>query len=486
MLNEDPNARIAIVKYASGVTEVNFDGEFFTSDLNALKKAIDSLRDGGGTAMNAGLAKADELLFKYGKANKQFIIQMADGEPNEGSGYYGADAKFSNGYESEVYKTYESINANADYNVISLGFFHSMSGSQKEEAGKFMSSIQNSGYIEVSNGDEPQFSFDNISNYISQRAMILSKNYLTIYPGLCDRLTVRFTSAFKSADKTIKWESSDSKIAKVDKNGVVTAINEGKCKITASAGAYDSICNVLVTKEPNKKPTNQLITVYENKNNPDDDEENNVLSDNAVITYNNVDYKTDKKGTVTVPLDNTGEITVRKDGYRQRIISVSKLNAMGKKVYLQKESDNPLIESVYINNNDVLSNEISISLTSTASTRLTAEVDWGKSSYNRIRLTQQNKSIDFNNNTLDIVLAQQFDISKAIYIVATDAAGHSSKRKIKVVPSDKLEGLSGMKIDAGKASLTLPDSLPKPIGGSEFSLNLDSLDRQDTYKCFLR
>ena len=80
----DPNTQIAIIDYGNQVTIHRFSGEIFTSDPDELNNAIDSLDAIGGTPMNEGLFKADEIL-SGSTAEKKYIIQMADGSPNVGT-----------------------------------------------------------------------------------------------------------------------------------------------------------------------------------------------------------------------------------------------------------------------------------------------------------------------------------------------------------------------------------------------------------------
>ncbi len=44
----------------------------------------------------------------------------------------------------------------------------------------------------------------------------------------------------------IEYASSNTEIATVDENGIVTAKKEGSCKITAKSGSVELVCNILV------------------------------------------------------------------------------------------------------------------------------------------------------------------------------------------------------------------------------------------------
>ena len=64
--------------------------------------------------------------------------------------------------------------------------------------------------------------------------------------------TVELTATVKpdtaTEDKTVTWTSSDEKVATV-KDGIVTAVSEGKATITATAGTKSASCEITVTKK---------------------------------------------------------------------------------------------------------------------------------------------------------------------------------------------------------------------------------------------
>lgn len=50
-----------------------------------------------------------------------------------------------------------------------------------------------------------------------------------------------------AADKTLLWESDDESVATVDKSGVVTAVSQGKCRITVRSADGGAVSDIALT-----------------------------------------------------------------------------------------------------------------------------------------------------------------------------------------------------------------------------------------------
>ena len=84
---------------------------------------------------------------------------------------------------------------------------------------------------------------------IPVESVTLNKNELTMVKGEEIALTATVLPA-DATDKTVTWSSTDTKVATVI-NGVVTAVAEGICTITAMVGGKTADCKVTVTIVPN-------------------------------------------------------------------------------------------------------------------------------------------------------------------------------------------------------------------------------------------
>lgn len=80
---------------------------------------------------------------------------------------------------------------------------------------------------------------------VTVSSVILSKSDVWLMIGETVQLTVKLFPA-DAADKSVKWESTDSGIATVTDEGLVTALSIGSAEIICSAGEVSSRCRINV------------------------------------------------------------------------------------------------------------------------------------------------------------------------------------------------------------------------------------------------
>jgi len=85
------------------------------------------------------------------------------------------------------------------------------------------------------------------SDKVEVTGVTLSKTELTIEKGDSETITAT-VSPSNATDKTVTWTSSNSAVAEVDANGVITANDEGEATITASCSSKTASCKVTVVK----------------------------------------------------------------------------------------------------------------------------------------------------------------------------------------------------------------------------------------------
>ena len=84
---------------------------------------------------------------------------------------------------------------------------------------------------------------------VNQTASVLTLSPDKVTMEVGRPLTITIKEGIKEGEKiAINWKSSNERVAIVDKEGNVTAINEGKTTITATAGDKKGICEVTVEK----------------------------------------------------------------------------------------------------------------------------------------------------------------------------------------------------------------------------------------------
>ena len=231
-------------------------------------------------------------------------------------------------------------------------------------------------------------------------------------------------------------------------------------------GAYSSIYGA--------DAQTRALTVYGNKNDSAKIETNYQALPGVEASGGADKRTTGKDGKVTLQNDGSS-VTFHKDGYVDRTLSAAALNVSAD-VYLQKASDYPVINAVWLNDiNDVMNTRYPMNLVQSKRYKVEAEISWGSSSAKRVILYQGDKSYDITAGASSLVLSDRFDLSKDLYIAATDQKNHTTVKKLKLESgSAATAALDGAKIDFGDSlKFTLPDSIPV-IGGDSLKLGLYS------------
>ncbi len=156
--------RVAIVVYASNV-EKTLD---FTPDQDSLNSTIDSVSSGGGTNIGAGIDSASSML-SSSDADIKNIVLLTDGLPQSGSykwtgKYSSSDISTYYRYANYVYERCSELKQN--YNIYTLGFFHSSYGRELDFGRKFLNDIQNKGYYDVTDANNLKFVFEELAEDI--------------------------------------------------------------------------------------------------------------------------------------------------------------------------------------------------------------------------------------------------------------------------------------------------------------------------------
>lgn len=122
-----------------------------------------------------------------------------------------------------------------------------------------------------------------------------------------------------ATDKTVIWSSSNSEVASVDDNGVITAKSQGSVKITitTSNGAYTNTCNIGVmgtTVGAEYFETKNSVKIYPNP-----------VSDKLYVEFSEMDMNRE-----ILIYDNIGQLIFRQNAYKlKKQININKLNWKG-------------------------------------------------------------------------------------------------------------------------------------------------------------
>lgn len=230
----------------------------------------------------------------------------------------------------------------------------------------------------------------------------------------------------------------------------------------------------------NLSTSNTSLTVYENKNKSTATGDSYVVSNSAEVESEGNSYKTDKAGKVKFPTISSGNVTISKKGYISRTLTASQI-AENSRINLQRVNDNgPVISGVWIGDTDVLNNVYALNMTSTQKLTLNLEIDWGNSYCDTVRLMQDQRTLEFNGDSLTTVISDNFDTSKDIFIAAKDGNGHITKRKLQFQNGSVdsvVNSLNGVSFSiSDKISISLPDNFkPGFLAGENFGVGINGV-----------
>lgn len=221
-------------------------------------------------------------------------------------------------------------------------------------------------------------------------------------------------------------------------------------------------------------PLNLTLTVYTTVQGPEGSEEVYRLCEGAKVKVGDLTYKTDANGQVTIPYPRSGA-EISYSGYSTRKLSGSQLEGTPE-IYLQKTSDSPVLNGVWVDNVDILHKEYTLDLMKSGSQYVRVEVDWGDSSCDTLILRQSAEIVDLAPSGARLTWSDHFDVSDTIEIVAIDADGDTRRAPLKlkvdtVLPSQ----LNGFKVSFGDGlSFTLGESAGPFLSGTEVQTGIYS------------
>ncbi len=106
--------------------------------------------------------------------------------------------------------------------------------------------------VTAQNGNKRTYTLNIIrSDSIPLTGISLSNSSASLFTGDTKKLTVTYKPTNTTDSKSVTWTSSDSSVATVSKDGIITAIGVGTATITAKVSNYTATCKVNVISSTN-------------------------------------------------------------------------------------------------------------------------------------------------------------------------------------------------------------------------------------------
>lgn len=144
----------------------------------------------------------------------------------------------------------------------------------------------------------------------------LDQTTLALEKNQSATLKVKYTPEDTTDSKTVKWESSDATVAKVDQNGKVTALKDGTATIKATVGKFTAECAVTVKRVPLTEISLDKTTLELSKG---------QSSEALKVIYNPANTTDDK--TVTWTSANENIATVKNGVVTAKAVGATKITA---------------------------------------------------------------------------------------------------------------------------------------------------------------
>lgn len=154
----------------------------FTTEFDRISGTIDTITDNGGTNFYSALYTANSLLENVDSNHIRNIVLCSDGLPEHGE--YSSDGPYTStsfsGYANAAYEL--ASNYKLNYNIYTLGFFHSLNGSNLEFGRRFMSDLASdpSYYYDVVNPEDLLFTFGSIA----EEVLTSDQDPIILIPGI--------------------------------------------------------------------------------------------------------------------------------------------------------------------------------------------------------------------------------------------------------------------------------------------------------------
>ena len=203
--------------------------------------------------------------------------------------------------------------------------------------------------VNTEDGNKKVFITINVNNnWTPVKSIKLNKSSLSLYEGKTYNLNVDI-SPETATDKALTWPSSNTSIATVDSDGMITAKKAGKTKITVkTSNNVSTVCDVTV-----KKNTISVQSISLNKTNTTLVEGG---SEKLIVTFvpsnatnKNVTWTSSDKSVATV--DSKGKVTAKKAG--TTVITAKTSNNKKASCTINVNSKLVDVNSVYLNRSNV-------------------------------------------------------------------------------------------------------------------------------------